>query len=148
MMAFPQRGPGVGKLMGGINMLGFFFFKKKYSTVIPTKNLFEVKSGVRTIGERVQKTQLVMDLWAEKGRQTASPCPFPFCPPASPPRPPCAHPAHLSPPSSALPFLLLLLSLPSSPVSLPLLLCFHFLLFLLFLLLLLLLFPLLFTLSL
>ena len=50
-MAFPQRGPGVGKLMGGINMLGFFFFKKKYSTVIPTKNLFEVKSGVRTIGE-------------------------------------------------------------------------------------------------
>lgn len=106
-------------------MLGFFFFfKKKYSTVIPTKNLFEVKSGVRTTGERVQKTQLVMDLWAERGRQM----------------PPLAlfHSLFLL----LLPVLLVLILLVFLLLlSLPLL-CFHFLLILL------LLFPLLFSLPL
>ena len=56
-----------GKANGRHKYAWTFFFKKKYSTVILTKNLSEIKSGVRTIGERIQKTQLVMGLWVETG---------------------------------------------------------------------------------
>lgn len=75
IMVFPQRGPGVGKLMGGINMLGFFFLRKNIHCH-SYKNLFEVKSGVRTTGERSPEDSTVMDLRAERGRQSASPAPF------------------------------------------------------------------------
>ena len=125
----------------------FFFFKKKYSTVIPTKNLSEIKSGVRTIGERIQKTQLVMGLWVETGCLSLlfsilSSC-FPLAPSSF-----CSSSYSFSSSFPPLPFLLFLLSLPLLLLFLLLLICFHFLLFLLFPLLLLLPFSLPFSLSL
>ena len=126
-MVFPQRGPGVGKLMGGINMLGFFFFfKKKYSTVIPTKNLFEVKSGVRTTGESPEDSACD----GSAGREGTTEClPSPFsilsscfpspsslCSCLSPPSlPPLPSPPSLPPFFSCLPSSSSLLPFPPHP---------------------------------